>query len=268
MTTAVGLGKRYRTTWAIRDCGFELRPGRVTALVGSNGAGKTTLLSVLAGVIKPDEGTVSDAGRVRFVAHDKPLYKRYTAPDMLVLGERLNRIWDQDKAEQWLRMFKVPTDRACGKLSAGQQAQVAIACALAAKPDLLLLDEPLSNLDPIVRRKVTAELLTEVADTNMTLVLSTHVISEISGVADEILLLSEGRLVLDGDLDELMAGHRRYVGPRSEQPPGGEVVHASHHTQQSIFVVRNGPDAGEPWTTRPVTVEDLVLAHLDREDTA
>lgn len=268
MTTAVGLGKRYRTVWALRDCGFELRPGRVTALVGANGAGKTTLLSLLAGAVRPDEGSVGDVGRVRFVPHDKPLYRRYKVMDMLDLGRRLNSVWDQRKGENWLRMFKVPADRPCGRLSAGQQTQVALACALAAKPDLLLLDEPLSNLDPVVRRRVTAELLTEVADTSMSLVLSTHVVSELSGVADEIMLLSEGRLVLDGDLDELMAGHQRYVGPRSERPPGGEVLRASHHPRQSVFLVRNGPEAGEPWTTRPVTVEDLVLAHLDRDGAA
>jgi ABC-2 type transport system ATP-binding protein len=240
----------------------------VTALVGANGAGKTTLLTLLAGLMPPDEGTVHSEGRVRFVAQDKPLYKRFKVADMLVLAAQLNKQWDQNKAERWLRMFKVPLDRPCGKLSAGQHAQVAFAAALGALPDVLLLDEPLANLDPLVRNKVMAELLAEVADGKMSLVLSTHVISELSGVADELLLLSHGRLVLEGDLDDLMAQHLYYVGPQSDAPPSGEVIHASHHQQQSTFLVRDQtvPNPRSPWITRPATVEDLVLAYLDRED--
>jgi ABC-2 type transport system ATP-binding protein len=268
MTSVTGLGKRYRANWALRDCGFELKPGRVTALVGANGAGKTTLLTLLAGLMPPDEGTVHGAGRVRFVAQDKPLYKRLKVAETLRLAKRLNKLWDQQKAERWLELFAVPLDRPCGKLSAGQQAQVAFAAALGAKPDVLLLDEPLANLDPLVRNKVMAELLAEVAEVKMSLVLSTHVISELSGVADEILLLSHGRLVLEGDLDDLMARHLYYIGPRSDAPPSGEVVHASHHEQQSTFLVRDQtvPEPHSPWTTRPASVEDLVLAHLSRED--
>jgi len=268
MTTVTGLGKRYRSNWALRDCGFELKPGRVTALVGANGAGKTTLLTLLAGLIPPDEGTVHSEGRIRFVAQDKPLYKRLTVLEMLMLAEQLNKAWDLPKAERWLRMFNVPLNRQCGRLSAGQHAQVLFAAALGALPDVLLLDEPLANLDPLVRKKVMAELLNEVADGKMSLVLSTHMVSELSGVADEMLLLSHGRLVLDGELDELMAQHLYYVGPRSDAPPSGEVVQAKHHKQQSIFLVREqiAAELPGPWITRPVTVEDLVLAYLDRED--
>ncbi|MBP2319990.1 ABC-2 type transport system ATP-binding protein [Kibdelosporangium banguiense] len=268
MTTVTGLGKRYRANWALRDCGFELKRGRVTALVGANGAGKTTLLTLLAGLMPPDEGTVHSEGRVRFVAQDKPLYKRFTVAEMLMQAEQLNNVWDQRKAERWLRMFNVPLDRQCGRLSSGQHAQVAFAAALGAVPDVLLLDEPLANLDPLVRKKVMAELLDEVADGKMSLVLSTHVVGELSGVADEILLLSRGHLVLDGELDELMTQHLYYVGPRSDEPPSGEVVQARHRQQQSTFLVRDqsAADLDGPWITRPVSVEDLVLAYLDRED--
>jgi ABC-2 type transport system ATP-binding protein len=268
MTTVTGLGKRYRANWALRDCGFELKPGRVTALVGANGAGKTTLLTLLAGLMPPDEGTVHSEGRVRFVAQDKPLYKRLTVAETLMMAEQLNKVWDLPKAERWLRMFNVPLDRPCGRLSSGQQAQVAFAAALGAMPDVLLLDEPLANLDPLVRKKVMAELLNEVADGKMSLVLSTHVVSELSGVADEILLLSHGRLVLDGELDDLMAQHQYYAGPRSDTPPNGEVIQAKHQQRQSIFLVREQivTDPPGPWITRPICVEDLVVAYLDRED--
>ncbi|WP_020674160.1 ABC transporter ATP-binding protein [Amycolatopsis nigrescens] len=274
---AAGLSKHYRrsllrggTNEALRDCSFELPAGKVAALIGANGAGKTTLLSLLSGVLAPDAGRVHTAGRTAFVSQEKPVYRHLNATDVLRFGARLNRVWDGERAEAWLKRFEVPLDRACGRLSGGQQAQVAFAVALGSRPDVLLLDEPLSNLDPLVRREVMADLLTEVEDTGMTVVLSTHVVAELGGVADHLLLLTHGRLVVNGDMDELLGAHRYYVGPAAESPPGpGEVVEARHRGQQSTFLVRlpegaGAPRPAEPWTVRPVTLEDFVLAHLAR----
>lgn len=271
-----GLGKCYRkglrgSTWALRDCSFELPAGKVAALVGMNGAGKTTLLSVLAGLLRPTEGRVefgAEAARVSFVAQDKPLYRHFSVSDMLRAGKELNRVWDAERARRWLHRFDIPLDRACGKLSGGQQAQVAFALAIGAKPDLLLLDEPLSNLDPLARREVVKELLAEVVDTEMTVLLSTHVVAELNGVTDHLILLGNGKLIVDGDVDDLLAAHLYYVGPRAEAPPAvGEIVEARHVGSQSTFMVRRDPadtlPVSAPWTTRPVTLEDLVLANLE-----
>jgi ABC-2 type transport system ATP-binding protein len=262
---AHGLGKRYRATWALRDCSFELPTGRVAALVGTNGAGKTTLLTMIAGLLQPTEGELrlSDGGRVAFVAQDKPLYRAFTPLEMLRLGAELNREWDQQRALDWLSRFDVPPRRPCGRLSGGQQAQVAFAVALGSRPSLLVLDEPLSDLDPLARRNVVNELLTEVADTGMTMLMSTHVVAELSGVADHLLLLADGGLVLSGDVDDLLAAHRVYTGPRSAEPPvPGEVVQASHAGGQSTFLVHGDEPVDEPWTSRPATLEELVLATL------
>jgi ABC-2 type transport system ATP-binding protein len=260
-----GLGKRYGDTWVLRDCGFDLKPGRVTALVGANGAGKTTLLTVLSGLLVPDEGTVDTRGRVAFVAQEKALYKHFTAANMLRLARHLNLVWDQARAENWLSRFDVRPDRACGKLSGGQQTQVALAMAIGARPKVLLLDEPLSSLDPLVRREVMTALLAESAETGLSLLLSTHVIAELGGVAEDLLLLGRGRLLLSGEIDEMLTSHVHYTGPRAEAPPAGEIVRASHHEQQSTFLVRLSGDPGPPggsWVVRPATVEDIVLAHL------
>ncbi len=276
--TVEGLAKRYRkspraSTWALRDCSFELPAGRVAALVGRNGAGKTTLLSVLAGLLQPTAGRVqlgAGSARVSFVAQDKPLYRYLNVADMLRLAARLNRVWDQDRALRWLRRFDVPLDRACGKLSGGQQAQVSFAVAIGARPSVLLLDEPLANLDPLARREVTKEVLAEVADAGMTVLLSTHVVAELGGVADYLMLLDAGSLLTSGDVDDMLTSHHRYVGPRSDQPPGpGTVVEASHAPHQSSFLVALPPGerptrVAPPWTVRPVTLEELVLAHLER----
>ncbi|HEX4224865.1 MAG TPA: ABC transporter ATP-binding protein [Pseudonocardiaceae bacterium] len=277
-----GLGKEYRSrlrgnNWALRDCTFGLPAGRVVALVGANGAGKTTLLSILAGLLAPTEGHVTMGGsaqesnRVAFVAQDKPLYRHFSVLDMLKVGQRLNRVWDDERAKRWLSRFDIPLDRPCGRLSGGQQAHVSFAIAVGSRPSVLLLDEPLSNLDPLARRDVTQELLSEVTDTDMTVLLSTHVVAELGGVADHVLLLSRGNLLVDSDADDLLTEHIYYVGPRADQPPGaGEIIKASHSKSQSTFLVRvspadAAPSVAAPWTTRPVSLEDLVIAYLESD---
>lgn len=271
---ADGLHKAYRRSirggvnHALADCSFQLPTGKVAALIGANGAGKTTLLSILAGLLEPERGTVHVSGRTAFVSQEKAIYRHLKPGEMLAVAARLNRVWDADKALRWLARFEVPLERPCGKLSGGQQAQVAFAVALGSCPDVLLLDEPLANLDPLVRREVMAELLTEVAETGMSVVLSTHVVAELGGVTDHLFLLAHGRLALDGDMDELLGAHVTYAGPRTELPPGpGEVVEARHRGHQSTFLVRLPEGVEEPklsaqWALRPVTLEDLVLAHL------
>lgn len=263
---AEGVGKRYKDRWVLTDCTFELRPGQVTALVGANGAGKTTLLTVLSGLLRPDSGSVTRTGRLAFVAHDKPMYERLTVQEMLGMARRLNLVWDEDRAQRWLKKFRVP-DRQCGRLSTGQRAQVAFALALGSVPDVLLLDEPLANLDPLVRHEVMAELLTEAADTGMSMLLSTHVVAELGGVADSLLILSRGQLLLAGEIDDLTAMYWVYVGPRSELPPMGTVVRKKHTEHQSWFLVSivEGDEEREyegEWTVEPATVEDIVLGHL------
>ena len=211
MTTAAleahNLSKSYRKVWALRDCTFSLPANRVIALVGANGAGKSTLMSIASGLLPASEGEVLAVGRpvtsgrgaaepgsrVVLLAQEKPLYRNFSVADMLSFGRNMNRVWDQRRAVDWLERFAIPLDRPCGKLSGGQQTQVAMAVALGARPAILLLDEPLANLDPVARREVTGELLAEVADSDMTVVLSTHVVAELAGVGDHLLLLSQGR---------------------------------------------------------------------------
>jgi len=259
---------------ALDDCTFTLPAHRVIALVGANGAGKSTLMRVVSGMLPATSGEfrVKDGGgddsRVVLLSQDKPLYRTFSVRDMLDFGRNTNKIWDQPRALSWLERFDIPLDRRCDKLSGGQQAQVALAVALGAHPSLLLLDEPLANLDPLARRAVTGELLGEVADSGMTVILSTHVVAELVGVGDHLLLLSRGRDVLDGDVEELLAQHVRVVGPRVDRPPvDGEVVQEQHTAGQSMFVIRTllGPATAidaPGWTGHAVSLEDLVLAYL------
>jgi ABC-2 type transport system ATP-binding protein len=287
---AHGVSKRYGKVWALRDCSFRLPAGRIIALVGANGAGKSTLMSVISGMLAPTSGSLlvhgravakgrsadgggSATGRVAILAQDKPLYRDFSVADMLRFGRATNRVWDQRRALSWLERFAIPLDRRCGKLSGGQRAQVALAVALGSRPAVLLLDEPLANLDPVARTEVTGELMAEAVDSDMTVMLSTHIVAELSGVGDHLLLLEAGRPVLTGDVDDLLATHARLTGPRADLPPGpGTIVQAQHADRQSTFVVRQAPAAATGpaapavvapgWSTRPVTLDELILTYL------
>jgi len=282
---ASAVGKRYRRQWALRDCSFALPPGSITGLVGANGAGKTTLMSLVSGLLRPTAGRVlvggsspavtqQPAGRVTMLAQEKPLYRRFTVADMVRFGRHTNLIWDQERVVSWLRRFDVPLDRPCGKLSGGQQAHVALAIAVGGRPAVLLLDEPMANLDPLARREAAGELLANVADTGMTVVLSTHVTTELVGTIDRLLLLRDGELQLAGDVDELLGLHVERMGPPSAVPPGpGEIVQERRTERQASFVVRlpdgsgRMPATADPrWTTRPLTLEELVIAYLRSSD--
>lgn len=291
---ARNVSKRYRKVWALRECNFQLPPGRIIALVGANGAGKSTLMTIISGMLPATSGTLlvnghpvvkgrpageggrADAsGRVAILAQDKPLYRDFSAADMLRFGRSTNRVWDQRRALSWLERFDVPLDRRCGSLSGGQRTQVALAVTLASCPAVLLLDEPLSNLDPVARTDVTGELMAEAAEADMTVMLSTHIVAELSGVGEHLLLLDAGRPVLTGDVEQLLACHVRLTGPRADRPPSpGTTVAAQHTDRQSTFVVRLPDAAVAPaivapgWTAHPVSLDQLVLTYLTAAGTA
>ncbi|MEU1838179.1 ABC transporter ATP-binding protein [Micromonospora chersina] len=280
------VGRRYGAVWALRECSFQLPANRIIALVGANGAGKSTLMSIIAGTLAATSGSVLVHGRpvvkggsthgggaagsrVAILAQDKPLYRDFSVSDMLRFGRSTNHVWDQRRAVSWLRRFDIPLDRRCGKLSGGQRAQVALAVALGSRPAVLLLDEPLANLDPVARTEVTGELMAETADSDMTVMLSTHIIAELSGVGDHLLLLDAGRPVLTGDVEDLLDSHVRLTGPRADQPPGpGAIVQAQHTDRQSTFILRQPTPptthavVAPGWTARPVTLDELILTYL------
>jgi ABC-2 type transport system ATP-binding protein len=276
------LGKRYGSTWALRDCSLHLPVGRVAALVGPNGAGKTTLLHLAVGLVRPDAGQVRIFGQspydntavlaeIGFVAQETPLYRDFTAAELVIMGTKLNRQWDADLARNRLAQLGIPPNKPVGKLSAGQRAQVALALALAKRPRLLLLDEPVASLDPLARREFLQSLMGSVAEAGTTVLLSSHLIADLERVCDYLVVLRAAQVQLVGAVDEILAGHRQLVGPRhGDEPIAGvaAVVRASHTDRQSTLMVRTDGSVDDPaWTVREVTLEDLVLAYLADGDT-
>ena len=273
--SASGLSKRYRSTWALRECDLALPAGRVIALVGPNGAGKTTLLRLAVGLLSPTSGTIEVFGtrpttntpqalaRIGFLAQDHPLYRGFTVADLLRFGAHLNLRFDRPLAEKRLAAFGIPLERKAGTLSGGQQSQVALALALAKRPELLVLDEPLSSLDPVARREFLQTLMGAVAQDGITVIFSSHVVHELERVCDHLVVLRQGRIALDGDIDTLLARHRILVGPRSDvdDPRIGTVIETTPSDRHTSLLVRDGA-AIDGWTEHPVGLEDLVLAYL------
>jgi ABC-type multidrug transport system ATPase subunit len=275
---AIGLGKRYGGIWALRDCNLKLPIGRIAGLVGPNGAGKTTLLHLAVGLLKPSTGSIQVFGmspceqlqtvltHIGFVAQDRPLYRNFTVKDMLTLGRKLNVCWDESFARMRLQQLNIPLDRPVGKLSVGQQAQVALIMALIKRPEILILDEPLATLDPLARRGFQQTLMEAVAEDGLTVLLSSHLVSDIERFCDYLIILSSSRVQVAGDIELLIRSHKWLIGPRERATSAFStqtVIEASHTERQSSLLVRtNGPVLDPAWDVQSVSLEDIILAYL------
>ncbi|KIF75316.1 ABC transporter ATP-binding protein [Streptomyces sp. 150FB] len=274
---AHGLGKRYRRGWALRDCSFRLPAGRVCGLVGPNGAGKTTLLALAADLLEPTTGSLTvfgaapgspEAGRrTAFLAQEKPLFKRFTVAETLRLGRELNPAWDQKAAEDIVRAGNVPMEAKVGTLSGGQRTRVAFALAFGKRPDLLILDEPMSDLDPLVRHELVGTLLGTIAEYGTTVLMSSHMLTEMENVCDYLMVVADGELRMAGEVDELLAAHVLLTGVQSGDGPAPSlaahtVVESRTSGRQTIALVRpNGPvDAS--WQSDTPNLEELMLSYL------
>ncbi|SDK38186.1 ABC-2 type transport system ATP-binding protein [Nonomuraea maritima] len=276
---ARSLGKKFGRHWALRDCTIDIPAGHVVGLVGPNGAGKTTLLKLACGQLEPTTGDVTVLGgrpgstpaqlaRVGFVAQDTPLYAGLTVAEHLRLGARLNPRWDAALArERIAQVGLVPTQRV-GKLSGGQRAQLALTLGLAKRPELLILDEPVASLDPLARREFLQALMEATAEHRLSVLLSSHLVSDLERVCDYLIVLVDSRVRIAGELDRLLASHHRLTGPRRDPdrlPADQHVVSARHTERQSTYVIRTDAPIHDPaWTVTALSLEDLVLAHMDR----
>ncbi|MGI5401307.1 ABC transporter ATP-binding protein [Streptomyces sp. CA-135486] len=277
---ATALGKRFsrRGDWALRDCTFQLPTGRVCALVGPNGAGKSTLIALAAGLIAPTEGTVTVLGghpadarpNIGFVAQDKPLYPQLTVAETLRMGADLNPgRWDAATAERVVAGGDLDPSARIRSLSGGQRTRVVLALALAKRPELLLLDEPMADLDPLARHELMGILMGTAAQYGTTIVLSSHLIAELADSCDYLLLIGDGRARLAGDIDDLLAAHTLITGPARETPTGtvcdlgpNTVVVSRTTGRQLTALIRPAGPLPDDWQTSEPSLEELVLAHL------
>ncbi|MET9398409.1 ABC transporter ATP-binding protein [Kitasatospora sp. NPDC002965] len=271
---AVGLGKRYRgDRWALRDCSFTVPAGRICGVVGANGAGKSTLLTLAARLIKPTAGELRVLGepsgtpelrtRVAYVTQEKPLYPSFTVADTLRLGRELNPRWDEDVAQKVVNLGELDHRAKIGSLSGGQRTRVALAVALGKRADLLLLDEPMADLDPLARHELMGALMAEAADRGTTILISSHILPELDGVIDHLLLMQSGRIRLAGDLEEILDGHQLLTGAAgAAQLPDELAVEKRVRGRQVTALIRTGEAVAGPWEATRPSLEELLLAYL------
>lgn len=277
---AVALGKRYRKGWGLRDCSFSLPAGRVAALVGPNAAGKSTLLRIAAGLVRPTTGECRVLGRapgapdvlarVGYLDQERLLYRRFRVDEMLRFGRVANERWDDARAVAYLDSLGIDARSRVGDLSVGQQAQVALSLCLAKRPDLLLLDEPLANLDPLARQRAMQAVMTTVADDGTTVVYSSHVVSELEGVCDFLIVLGNSRVQLADDIDHVLSSHWTMVGPRSarrEVPAVGAIVTAAQSGRSTNLLVRSETPTLDPsWQQNDASLEEIIVGYLTSPD--
>ncbi|WP_086663202.1 ATP-binding cassette domain-containing protein [Lentzea kentuckyensis] len=271
--TATALGKRYRNRWAVRDCEFSIPEGKVVALVGPNGAGKSTLLRMAAGLVRPTTGELRTFGTpvggrihpdVSFLAQNRSLYRDLTVRELVRACAAMNDRWSTDRVHEVLGLLAgVDHDAKVGTLSAGTLTQVAIAVALGRLPRLLLLDEPLSDLDPLARDETLRIIMTEVADRGTTVVMSSHLLADLREVCDHLLLVDEGRVQVDGDIDDVLARHRILVGPAADESAvAGTLISATRTERQATLLLREPEPAPPGWAGTEPDLESLVRGYL------
>jgi ABC-2 type transport system ATP-binding protein len=274
---ARGLGKRYGRHWALSDCTFTVPAGRVVGLVGPNGAGKTTLLSLMVGMLAPTTGSMEILGgpapnspaqlaRIGYVAQGTPTYGGLSVADHLRFGAHTNPGWDAALAAQRIQDLGLDLRQKAGKLSGGQRAQLALTVAIAKRPELLILDEPIASLDPLARHEFLQSLMAATAEHQLSIIMSSHLVADLEHVCDYLVVLVGSRVVLDGPVDELLACHHVVTGRRCDAtslPPCSQVITQSHTDRQSTFLVRSTAPIIDPaLAAYPVDMERLVLAYM------
>jgi len=272
-----GLGKRYRHRWALTDCTLNIPAGHVVGLVGPNGAGKTTLLSLATGLLAPTAGTIEVLGkppasspahlaRVGFVAQDPPAYAGLSVADHLRFGAHLNPSWDATVARDRIGRIGLDLGQRAGKLSGGQRAQLALTLAIAKRPDLLILDEPIASLDPLARREFLQGLMEFTASHEVSVIMSSHLMADLERVCDYLIVLVGSQVRMAGEVEDLLSTHRLLTGPRRDPatyPADWQILTASHTDRQTTLLVRTTSAIHDPaWAVDEVGLEDLVLAYM------
>jgi ABC-2 type transport system ATP-binding protein len=285
MTTVLhteNLTKMYGQNTALTDANLDIPQGKVVGLVGPNGAGKSTLLGMTCGLIAPTSGVIKVLGnrpasnsaqlsKVGFVAQDTPVYAGLSIEDHLKLGAHLNKTWDQQLAQRRIKQVGLNPKQKAGRLSGGQKAQLALTIAAAKRPELLIFDEPVAALDPLARNQFMVNLMEFVSELNVTVILSSHLISDLERVCDYLILLASSQVQLAGEVDKLLAQHQRLAGARSDfddLPADVDVITADHRgSRDSVLIVRNPagtPIPGTVASSEPVDLEDMVIAYMTR----
>jgi ABC-2 type transport system ATP-binding protein len=274
------VSKRFGKREALSNCTVTIPSGKVVGLVGPNGAGKSTLLNLAVGLSRPSSGSIevfgetpsdrpAQLGRLGFVAQDHPICSNLTVGEHLKLGAKLNPHWDAQLAYARINKLGLDERQRADRLSGGQRAQLSLTFALAKRPEALIFDEPVASLDPLARREFLETMMETVAESGVSAILSSHLVSDVERVCDFLVILVASRVVLVGDVDEIVMSHHRLVGPASDGEPrldNQEIIKSYRTGRLDELIVRSlGPVLDPALIIESLNLEDIVLAYMSRD---
>ena len=285
-----GLSRSFGTKVALEDVSFHAVVGQVHGLVGANGAGKTTLLKHLLGLLRATTGSVRVFGldpvrdpvgvlsRIGYLSEERELPEWMSVNELMRYTQAYHPSWDASYARELLETFRLDPSKKVKELSKGMRAQAGLVAAVAHRPELLILDEPSSGLDAVVRRDILDAIVRAVADDGRTVIFSSHLLDEVERMSDHVTMIHGGRVTLSGALDEVRRGYQRSrvrFAEHFEHPPmldaalsmegGGRtwgVVHSGSLEQFHHSVLALG---GEVVESRDATLEEIFLARAGRD---
>lgn len=287
-----GLSRRFDGKQVLNGIDFKAMEGRIHGLVGVNGAGKTTLIKHLLGLLRPQAGTVSVFGldpvrepvevlkRIGYLSEQRDL------PDWMSIAELMDYTrayypgWDDNYARELLATFALDGKRKIKELSKGMRAQVGLVAAVAHRPQLLILDEPSSGLDAVVREDILSAVVQAVSDEGRTVLFSSHLLDEVERMSDHITMINAGSVALDGELDAIRASHQRtsvqFAQAFATAPAiagalsiegGGRGWSVIHNGSVETFQAAIAPMGGEVIKSRSATLQEIFIARVGRQHT-
>ncbi|WP_053220146.1 ABC transporter ATP-binding protein [Virgibacillus senegalensis] len=266
MIVSNSICKSYVKKDVLQNVHLQVRKGSIYGLLGSNGAGKTTLLKIIAGIIKPDDGKLSINGKsvyenteikkVTFFLSDTVyFFSQYSIKQMAEFFQDTYPNWNQERFVTLKQLFQLDMKKKISQFSKGMQRQVAFWLALSAMPEYLILDEPFDGLDPVIRKKVKNLLVQDVADREMTIIISSHNLREVEDICDYVGILHQGKLLLEKDLDDLKSDiHKVQIAfrgkPHTDFWGDLEVLYKESRGSVILAIVRGK--------------EDRIVSHLEQ----
>ncbi|KAB2953442.1 ABC transporter ATP-binding protein [Heliorestis acidaminivorans] len=254
MIEAISVSKSFGTLEALKKASLKVEKGSVYGIVGSNGAGKTTLLKILAGIYQQDQGEVRIDGagvfenvnvkeKIQFIPDALYFFAQHSIEDMAQYYRRIYPTWNEKRYQGFSSIFQIDRTKKVTSLSKGMQRQVAFWLALSTMPEILILDEPLDGLDPVMRKKVKKLIIDDVADRELTVLISSHNLRELEDLCDHIGILHKGDLFLQRELDDLKREiHKVQIAFKGDLPEAirehKSILYHEKRGSVSLFVVR------------------------------
>jgi len=290
MIKVINLDKSFDGFKALSDLNLNVKKGSIYGLVGTNGAGKTTLIKHVTGILKPDRGEVLIEGspvfesipikeRIGYIPDDLYFFSSYNLKESAKFYRSIYPNWNQQRYEHMVKQFELNEKRKLSKFSKGMQKQAAFVLTMSSMPDYLILDEPIDGLDPIIRKLVWKYIVEDVAEREMTVLVSSHNLRELEGICDSIGILSRGKMMIERDLDELKSDIHKiqvaFKNPAGDPYQGLNVLHKESRGTVDLLIIRNRKDVVESVINKnhpvifdmlPLSLEEIFIYELGGGD--